>query len=167
MSKTALRKELELMSAEQLRRVILDAYDARKETREYFEFFLNPDVTRLMDKQRALIAKELSRVKWGRSRARVTVIKKALRDFTSLNPGPEAVLDMIFGAIEEIGLADRFVTLTPSLERLTTALAAEYIACADRFLMADTAGSRLAEFIGDDTFRSVFRTFVAQNARNT
>lgn len=165
MSKTALRKELEQMSAEQLRQIILEAYDARKETRDYFEFFINPDVKRFMEKQKSLIAKELSRVKWGRSRARVTVIKKAVRDFTSLNPGPEAVLDMIFAAIEEIGLADRFVTLTPSLERLTAALAADYTGAADRFLMADTANSRLATFLGDDTFRQVFRTFVAQNAR--
>lgn len=167
MSKTALKKELGQMSAEQLRQVILEAYDARKETRDYFEFFLNPDVPRLLEKQRALIAKELSRIKWGRSRARVTVIKKAVRDFVSLNPGPEASLDMIFAALEEIGLADRYVMLTPSLERLTAALGAEYIACADKFLMADTANSRLARFLGDDAYRPVFRDFVARNARHT
>ena len=43
MSKIKLKKELQNMSREQLLDIILNVYDARKEAREYFEFFLNPD----------------------------------------------------------------------------------------------------------------------------
>lgn len=74
MSKSALRKELDRMSREQLEQIILDAYDAKREIKDYFEFFLNPDVNKLLDKQLAIVAKELSRVKWGTSRARVSII---------------------------------------------------------------------------------------------
>ena len=45
MSKIQLKKELQTMEAPQLREMILEAYSARKEIKEYFEFFLNPDDT--------------------------------------------------------------------------------------------------------------------------
>ena len=41
MSKIKLKKELQNMSREQLLDIILKVYDALKEAREYFEFFLD------------------------------------------------------------------------------------------------------------------------------
>ena len=49
MSKIQLKKELQTMEAPQLREMILEAYSARKEIKEYFEFFLNPDIEHLLD----------------------------------------------------------------------------------------------------------------------
>ena len=81
MSKTTLRKELKNMNREQLEQIILDAYDARTEIKEYFEFFLNPDVGKLLDKHKARLVKELNRTRWGRSKARVTILKLSVKYF--------------------------------------------------------------------------------------
>ena len=51
------------MDADQLRELILDVYSARKEAKEYFEFFLDPDVDKLRDKLWTVIEKELNRTK--------------------------------------------------------------------------------------------------------
>ncbi|MDE5643478.1 MAG: hypothetical protein K2I56_08295, partial [Muribaculaceae bacterium] len=65
MSKAKLKKELELMSREQLIDIILNVYSARKEAKEYFEFFLNPDSDALLEKYRELVKKEVIRAKRG------------------------------------------------------------------------------------------------------
>ena len=61
MSKAALRKELALMTPGQLTEVILEAYDSRREIRDYFEYFLNPQPLKLLEKAGENIAKELNR----------------------------------------------------------------------------------------------------------
>lgn len=111
MSKTALRKELQEMTTDQLRAIILDAYDARTEFKDYFEFFLNPDVDRLLEKYRTKIVKEVYRTKWGKSKARVSVLKKAVKEFIGYRPGPEAVLDMLFLTLHLLGTAERYIDM--------------------------------------------------------
>ena len=59
MSKTNLRKELMTFTSEQLVEVIMNAYGSSKEARDYFEFFLNPDPERLMEKKLAVLDKEM------------------------------------------------------------------------------------------------------------
>ena len=49
MSKLQLKKEIQKLERHQLEQMVLDAYAARKETKEYFEFFLNPDVEKLTE----------------------------------------------------------------------------------------------------------------------
>ena len=44
MSKLRLTKEIKQLERHQLEQMILDAYAARKGIKEYFDFFLNPDV---------------------------------------------------------------------------------------------------------------------------
>ncbi len=163
MSKNALRKELELMTAPQLRQIILDAYSARKEIKEYFEFFLRPDAAGLLERQSTTIARELKRMKRGRSRARATVIKKAVNDFVSLNPGAEACLDMIFRAIVLIATADKGIELPAAIQRLATALATRFVETADKAMMADKAAERLDTFFRNSTYRHDIRRLIAQN----
>lgn len=86
MSKTALKKELAGFTKDQLIELILDLYTARKEVKEYFNFFLNPDSEKLFEKYRKAIDKEFNRTKWGRSKARISVIKKLLKEFESFQP---------------------------------------------------------------------------------
>ena len=50
MSKLRLTKEIKQLERHQLEQMILDAYAARKEIKEYFDFFLNPDVDKLIEK---------------------------------------------------------------------------------------------------------------------
>ena len=89
MSKAALKKEFAGMTREQIIQIVLDAYAARKEVREYFDFFIDPDVDKLMEKTIARIDKELMRGKHGRSTSRITLVRRAIKDFASFDPGAE------------------------------------------------------------------------------
>lgn len=86
MSRTALKKELSGYTKEQLIEVVLDLYASRKEVKEYFNFFLNPDSKKLFEKYQKVVNKELGKSKWSRSRARISVIKKAIKDFEGFQP---------------------------------------------------------------------------------
>lgn len=148
------------MSREQLEQIILDAYDAKREIKDYFEFFLNPDVNKLLDKQLAIVAKELSRVKWGTSRARVSIIKKAIKDFIGYGPGPEACLNMMMSALLHIGLTDRYVNYTATQERYAAALINEVKKFGDTHNMADIAMGRIGQLLQNEHIRLSFRRFL-------
>ena len=76
MSKTELKKYLKTLSADELVDVILEAYDARKQTKEYFEYYLNPDEKAQVAKINELIAKEFYPLR-GKRKCRVSGIKKS------------------------------------------------------------------------------------------
>ena len=151
------------MSADQLRSIILDAYGARPEIKEYFEFFLNPDTDRLLERASILASREMSRTKWGRSKARASVLKKLVRNVTSLNPGPEAEMRVMRMLLASIASTANFVDLTAPLENLSVALARGIIDTGERAMLADMAHSMLDSFIADGRFRLAFRHFIAEN----
>jgi len=163
MSKTALRKELELMSAPQLRSIILDAYSARPEIKEYFEFFLDPDADRLIERQSALASKELWRTRRGRSKARSSVLKKLVRNVTSLNPGPEVEMRMMLTMLAAIASTANYVDLAPTLENYAVTLARDILAKGDSTMLADKAHAMIDSFLSDDRYRLALRRRVAEN----
>ena len=61
MSKLKLKKELSSLSKDEIIEVVARAYSARKEFRDYFEFFLNPDADKLYEKYRDAILREIGR----------------------------------------------------------------------------------------------------------
>lgn len=168
MSKTALKKELVSMSADQLRDIILDAYDARTEFKEYFEFFLNPDTGRLIEKHRNRLVKELNRTHWGRSKARVSVIKKAVKEFIGFRPDPEAVLDMMFLTLHLIGTTERYINIIDTHVKYIKALTLQIIDYADDNEMAseaiDRIGNMLNSGIYSDYFVRIVRESIAREA---
>ena len=89
MSKTLLNKELKTFSDDQLREIILKVYDFSPEAKNYFEFFLNPDVDALLEKFVDLQAKEIMRGKYGECNACITVLKKNVRQFAAYGVGAE------------------------------------------------------------------------------
>lgn len=66
MSKAQLKKELANLTHEQLIELIINTYGLSSEVKQYYEFFLNPDVEKLLEKYKQAISKELSRAKYGR-----------------------------------------------------------------------------------------------------
>lgn len=93
MSKTELKKYLKTLSADELVNVILEAYDARKQTKEYFEYYLNPDEKAQVAKINELIAKEFYPVR-GKRKCRVSGIKKAIKEFEKLYPDPSCIVEV-------------------------------------------------------------------------
>lgn len=61
MSKTTLKKQLKELTREQLIEVMLELYDARKDAREYLEYYVNPDEKKMHEKYKAVITKEFFR----------------------------------------------------------------------------------------------------------
>lgn len=115
MSKSKLTKELARLSKEQIIQVVVDAYNARKETKAYFDFFLNPDVDKLLEKYKVRIARELNRTKRRMSKARISVINGAIKEFASFSPGDEHVIDLMLYTINYGLLTESAVSFSETL----------------------------------------------------
>ena len=112
MARTSLKKELNQLSAPQLVEIILDAYQARPEIKEYFEYFLNPDVNKLIEKHNKIIDKEYGRSKWRHSKARVSVLNKAVKTFESFAPGSEAIIEVLIREVIVAGVTENTLDFT-------------------------------------------------------
>lgn len=137
------------MSREQLAGLLLEAYEARKETREYFEFFLNPDVGKLSQKYEAAIAKEFARVKRRYCRARMSNVKAALRDFASFKPGDEQVLDLYLWTIRHAMAAEKRIDFPEALIKSVAGILVAALNFADKALLADRALAAIDAILSD------------------
>ena len=125
MSKTSLTRELRTMEKDQLIEIILQAYSAGKETKEYFDFFVDPNPEGMYKKYSELIVKEFSRVKRGhRTKARISVIKGIIKKFMSFEPGAEYVTELYIHAISHALETEKNIyfteTLSNGIKKLTT-----------------------------------------------
>lgn len=101
MSKTSLKKTLKSLTRDQIMEVVLDLYEARKEAREYLEYFISPDERGMAEKTIATISKEFSPSR-GKAKARTSVCRRAIKDFTLLHPSPRLIANVRFHYIKEI-----------------------------------------------------------------
>lgn len=101
MSKTTLKRQLNELTREQLIDVMLELYDARKDAREYLEYYANPDEKKMHEKYKGIITKEFFPQK-GRAKGRTSVCKKAIKEFTTLHPSPRLIADLRLWLIEAI-----------------------------------------------------------------
>ena len=100
MSKSALKKQLALMNREEMSELIVDLYEARKEAKEYLDFFVDPDIESRLTKARLAISKEATRTSRGRARPRITKVRQVIKNISTLNPGVEAECDIMAFAVE-------------------------------------------------------------------
>lgn len=101
MSKTQLKRELQHLDADQLRELLVEVYEARKEAKEYLDFFINPDIDKMMEKYKTAANKEIGRVTRHRARPRVTRLRKLIKDFSGFNPGAEYEAELMTYIIEQ------------------------------------------------------------------
>ena len=85
MSKVALKKYLGTLEKSEVIDVVLDLYDARKEAKEYLEYFLNPDEKAKLKEYKAIIRNEFW-PKRGDGKCRFSVCKKAITDLRLRRP---------------------------------------------------------------------------------
>lgn len=96
MSKSALKKELQKLTKEQLVEQILDLYDKNKSVKEFYDFYLNPkNEKELAEKYKKAIRKEFNIEKPERAGLKYSVAKRAISDFKDLQPSPEALADVM------------------------------------------------------------------------
>lgn len=133
MSKVALKKELEAFTKGQIIELLLDIYSSRTEMKQYLEFFLNPDSSKLYEKYRKLLDKEFVKARRGRiAKARISVIRKLIKDFASFHPDTK-YMHMIYVQSISFGLYydDRYY-FSATLHNGIVKLAKEYLAYADK-----------------------------------
>jgi hypothetical protein len=96
MSKTALKKELQLLNKEQLIAQILELYDNYKPVKEYYKLYLDPQgEAELMKKYKMIIINEFFPKSNRIGYARFSVAKKAIADFKALQPSSELLADLM------------------------------------------------------------------------
>ena len=96
MSKPKLKKELQSLTKEQLIEQILDLYDKNTAIKEFYDFYLNPrNENELAEKYKKLIRKEFNVEHPERGNEKFSIAKKAISDFKSLQPSPEALAEVM------------------------------------------------------------------------
>ena len=167
MSKAQLKKELAHLDRNQLVEVILNAFSSSKEAKDYFEFFLNPDADALLDKKIDIIAKELTRSKRGHSKARISVIRKAIKDFASYGVGDEYVYKLLYRIIRMIVGMEQYYYYPDALIKGVFGLAADFIALANSLECITDAMALLDRLDTENIGRQTFRAKILYAARQT
>lgn len=159
MSKTTLKKQINELNKEQLIEVILELYDAKKEAREYLEYYVNPDENKMFDKYHSIILKEFFPTK-GRAKGRTSVCKKAIKDFLVLHPSPKLIAELKFSFVEIImryAVASRF-WLRESQENTLLALFKETLEYMFANDLLDYYSRRIEQLLKSaDSYRCPFR----------
>ena len=159
MGKLQLKKELATMSHEQIVQVVMDAYSASKEARAYFDFFLDPDVDKLMEKTLTRIDRELARAKHGHSTSRITQIRREIKSFASYDPGAEHVRDLMLKTLCRILVREKYVYFKETFEKGTRKLIDDIVQYADTHAMVDSTLAALKEISCNPTMGTAsFRT---------
>ena len=115
MSKAQLKKELQTLDKDQLIEVLLSTYSASAGAKEYLEFFLNPDENGLMEKKLKVVDKELSRTKYGYSKARISVLNKTLKEFASFGVPAFDVARFALQIFIRLIIEERWTHFSPTL----------------------------------------------------
>lgn len=164
MSKSSVKKELSLLNREQLIEVVLTAYQSNKAVKDYFDFFAEPDVDKLYDRYIRDITKEIIRGKRNRSTARISRIRKSIKDFESLNPGAEPVIKLRLQVIEMLITQESIREYSDTLINGTLKLLNDTIEYAEKNELVSTAMSRIVTMTAEchDSSRH-FRDFLRRN----
>lgn len=162
MSKAQFKKEIAALDREQLVEMMVDLYSRHKDFKEYFEFFLNPDVEKLTSKYHDQISKELERVKrGGRSKARISVIKAKIKEFASFQPGFEAEIDLGFFTVVYAMMVEKSIWFAPALEKGIAKILCDTMELADFNHVSAETLRRVGEILDDDIRGSrYFRKFL-------
>lgn len=96
MSKAALKKAMASMSRDQLVEMVCELYDARKEAKEYFEYWLNPDPKKALEEAKEAVDKMFFFTSGkNRKEPSATSVKKLVKDFSLMVFEPESIADLL------------------------------------------------------------------------
>ena len=100
MSKLTVKKYLISLSNDDLLKVVMDLYEARKEAKDFLEYKASPDEKGKLSEYKEIITEEF--YPYGRSdpKFRFSVCKKAISDFKKLKPSDKSVADLMLTFVE-------------------------------------------------------------------
>lgn len=95
MSKAKLRRFLLAHTKEQVIDIMLELYDAKKEAKEYLEFYLSPNYGAELEKCKKLIRNEFFPARGCLKDPSFAKCRKVISDFRKLKPDPKDVADLM------------------------------------------------------------------------
>lgn len=101
MSKVKLKKYLLSLTKEQITDIVLELYDARKEAKDYLEFYLAPDCNAELEKCKKAIQNEFFPTRGFSDKPSFAKCRKVISDFQKLKPEPTFVADLMLFYIEQ------------------------------------------------------------------
>ena len=102
MSKSQVKKLLSGMSKEEVINVVMELYDARKEARDYLDYYANPDETSELEKFKKIVLKEFDDDISRNPQCRFSVCRKALSDFKKLTPSSDTLAEAMVFYMERV-----------------------------------------------------------------
>lgn len=101
MSKIKIKKLLAQIPKEDVINLMLELYDAKKEAKEYLDYYLEPDEHAMLEKYRLIIKEEFYPANERREpKTRFSVCRKAISDFNKLKPSPENMAELMVSYME-------------------------------------------------------------------
>jgi hypothetical protein len=146
-SKLALRKAIADFDAPQLRELLMDIYTRSREAKELLDFYATPDVDKKFDEYKKLIDKEVYRIKRRRPAPRMREIRAAIRKFARLEPGDEAVGQLMAETVIELCNMAKSTFVDDKLAEQTDRLFADTLEYLKARRMAEDYGFRFRKAI--------------------
>ncbi len=82
--------------------MVRELYDARKEAREYLDYYVNPDENKELEKFKKIVFKEFDDDISRDPQCRFSVCRKALSDFKKLAPSTETLAEAMVYYVERV-----------------------------------------------------------------
>ena len=101
MSKSQVKKLLAGMSKEEVINIVMELYDARKEARDYLDYYVNPNESGELEKFKKIVLKEFDDDICD-PQCRFSVCRKALSDFKKLAPSTETLAEAMVYYVERV-----------------------------------------------------------------
>lgn len=124
------------MSREETAELLLKLYSARKEAKEFLDFFIDPDVGKISDKAQTAIKNEVWREVKHKAALRMTRIRKTVKWFDSFDPGIEEQLKLRLFAIGQICSRNKKTIFSDATARGVINLVTDTLHLADRNCMS-------------------------------
>lgn len=100
MSKSTIKKLLQSMTKENIIEMVLELYSARKEAKEYLEFYASPDEKGKLEEYKSIIREEFYPKKRREPQTRFSICRKAVADFKKLKPSADALAELMVSYME-------------------------------------------------------------------
>ena len=100
MSKTTIKKLLQSMTKAEIIEMVLELYSARKEAKEYLEYYACPDEKEKLEEYKSIICEEFYPKKRREPKTRFSVCRKAMADFKKLEPSADALAELMVSYME-------------------------------------------------------------------
>ena len=102
MSKAQLKKHLNTLDKFQIIEMVMELYDARKEARDYLDYYVNPNENKELEKFKKIVLKEFDDDISRDPQCRFSVCRKALSDFKKLSPSADTLAEAMVFCIERV-----------------------------------------------------------------